>query len=151
MISVHYYDPYNFTLDENMATAKTQWGKYAVENYDNWGQEDYVDSTMKKLNDAFVSKGYPVIIGEMGVQNKEHVSDTFGGFRCYWMEYVVKAAKDNGCIPVYWDNGWNGDKGFGVINRSTREITQPDLIAAMMRAINSDGNYEIAAPKGFEK
>ena len=151
MISVHYYDPYNFTLDENMATAKTQWGKYAVENYDNWGQEDYVDSTMKKLNDAFVSKGYPVIIGEMGVQNKEHVSDTFGGFRCYWMEYVVKAAKDNGCIPVYWDNGWNGDKGFGVINRSTREITQPDLIAAMMRAINSDGDYEIAAPKGFEK
>lgn len=151
MISVHYYDPYNFTIDENMATAKTQWGKYAVENYDNWGQEDYVDSTMKKLNDAFVSKGYPVIIGEMGVQNKEHVSDTFGGFRCYWMEYVVKAAKDNGCIPVYWDNGWNGDKGFGVINRSTREITQPDLIAAMMRAINSDGDYEIAAPKGFEK
>ena len=117
----------------------------------NWGQEDYVDSTMKKLNDAFVSKGYPVIIGEMGVQNKEHVSDTFGGFRCYWMEYVVKAAKDNGCIPVYWDNGWNGDKGFGVINRSTREITQPDLIAAMMKAINSDGDYEIAAPKGFEK
>ena len=47
--------------------------------------------------------------------------------------------------------GWNGDKGFGVINRSTREITQPDLIAAMMRAINSDGDYEIAAPKGFEK
>lgn len=151
MISVHYYDPYNFTIDENMATAKTQWGKYAVENYDNWGQEDYVDSTMKKLNDAFVSKGYPVIIGEMGVQNKEHVSDTFGGFRCYWTEYVVKAAKDNCCIPVYWDNGWNGDKGFGVINRSTREITQPDLIAAMMRAINSDGDYEIAAPKGFEK
>ena len=63
----------------------------------------------------------------------------------------ASAAKDNGCIPVYWDNGWNGDKGFGVINRSTREITQPDLIAAMMRAINSDGDYEIAAPKGFEK
>ena len=63
MISVHYYDPYNFTLDENRTSAKTQWGKYSVENYDNWGQEDYVDSTMKKLNDVFVSKGYPVVIG----------------------------------------------------------------------------------------
>ncbi|MCM1381190.1 MAG: glycoside hydrolase family 5 protein, partial [Muribaculaceae bacterium] len=151
MISVHYYDPYNFTLDENMTSAKTQWGKYAVENFDNWGQEDYVDSTMKKLNDVFVSKGYPVIIGEMGVQNKQHVSDTFGVFRCYWMEYVVKAAKENGCIPIYWDNGWNGDKGFGVIDRNTREITEPDLIAAMMNAMNSDGDYEIAAPAGFEK
>ncbi|MBD5528775.1 MAG: glycoside hydrolase family 5 protein [Lachnospiraceae bacterium] len=151
MISVHYYDPYNFTLDENMTSAKTQWGKYAVENFDNWGQEDYVDSTMKKLNDTFVSKGYPVIIGEMGVQNKSHVSDTFNVFRCYWMEYVVKAAKENGCIPIYWDNGWNGDKGFGVINRTNCEITQPELIAAMMKAMNSDGDYEIAAPAGFEK
>lgn len=151
MISVHYYDPYNFTLDENMTSAKTQWGKYAVENFDNWGQEDYVDSTMKKLNDVFVSKGYPVIIGEMGVQNKDHVSDTFGVFRCYWMEYVVKAAKENGCIPIYWDNGWNGEKGFGVINRTNCEITQPELIQAMMNAMNSDGDYEIAAPKGFEK
>ena len=150
MISVHYYDPYNFTLDENMSTAKTQWGKYAVENYDNWGQEDYVDSTMKKLNDVFVSKGYPVIIGEMGVQDKSHVSDTFLGFKCYWYEYVIKAAKDNGCVPVYWDNGWNGDKGFGIVDRKTLEITQPELIEAIMRAINSDGDYEIPAPEGFD-
>lgn len=151
MISVHYYDPYNFTLDENRTSAKTQWGKYAVENYDNWGQEDYVDSTMKKLNDVFVSKGYPVVIGEMGVQNKAHISDSFSGFRCYWTEYVVKAAKNNGCVPVYWDNGWNGDKGFGIINRTSLEITEPELIAAMMRAINSEEDYEVAAPKGFEK
>lgn len=50
MISVHYYDPYNFTIDENIMSAKTQWGKYAVEDYDNWGQEDYADSQMKLLN-----------------------------------------------------------------------------------------------------
>ena len=87
----------------------------------------------------------------MGVQNKQHISDTFTGFRCYWMEYIVKAAKDNGCVPVYWDNGYNGDKGFGIIDRKTYEITQPELIAAMMRAINSDGDYEITAPAGVEK
>ena len=151
MVSIHFYAPYNFTIDENMSSAKTQWGKYAVENYDNWGQEDYVDDLMKKLNDVFVSKGYPVIIGEMGVQNKSHISDTFAVFRHYWYEYVVKAAKKNGCIPVYWDNGWNGDKGFGIVNRTTLEVTQPKLIKAIMRAINSDANYEIPAPAGFEK
>ncbi len=146
MISVHYYDPYNFTLDENMSTATTQWGQYAIENFDNWGQQDYVDSQMKLLNDKFTSQGYPVIIGEMGVQNKSHVYDKHNEFRRYWNEYVVKAAKANGCIPVYWDNGWNGDKGFGLFNRLNYEVTQPEIIEGIMRAITSEEDYEIPAP-----
>ncbi|MBQ5318163.1 MAG: glycoside hydrolase family 5 protein [Oscillospiraceae bacterium] len=146
MISVHYYDPYNFTLDENMSTATTQWGQYAVENFDNWGQQDYVDSQMKILNDKFVSQGYPVIIGEMGVQNKSHVYDKHNEFRRYWNEYVVKAAKTNGCIPVYWDNGWNGEKGLGLFDRVNCEVTQPEIIEGIMRAITSEGDYEIPAP-----
>lgn len=146
MISVHYYDPYNFTLDENSSSAKTQWGKYATENFDNWGQEDYVDSQMQKLHDTFVAEGYPVIIGEMGVQDKTHLSESFNEYRRYWLEYVVKSAKANGCIPVYWDNGWNGKNGFGLFDRTSCTVTQQSLIDAMIRAINSDSDYEIAAP-----
>ncbi len=147
MISVHYYDPYNFTIDENMSSAKTQWGKYAVEDYDNWGQEDHADSQMKKLNEKFVSQGYPVVIGEMGVQDKEKKSPGFTEFRRYWYEYIVKAAKNNGCIPVCWDNGWNGDKGLGLFDRSGCTPTQPEIIEAVIRAINSEGDYEIEAPE----
>ncbi|MGN0678757.1 MAG: glycoside hydrolase family 5 protein [Oscillospiraceae bacterium] len=146
MISVHYYDPYNFTLDENMGTTKTQWGKYATENFDNWGQEDYVDEQMKHLNERFVSRGYPVVIGELGVQDKSHVSGTFGEYRRYWYEYIVKSAHENGCVPVCWDNGWNGEKGFAFFDRSTVKVTQPEIIKAMVRAMNS-GDYEIAPPK----
>ncbi len=146
MISVHYYDPYNFTIDENMSTAKTQWGKYAVEDFDSWGQEDFVDSQMKLMYDNFVAKGYPVIIGELGVQEKTLIYDKHNEFRRYWVEYVVKSAKANGCIPVYWDNGWNGDKGFGLFDRVKCTVTQPELIEAMIRAITSEGDYEIAAP-----
>jgi endoglucanase len=147
MISVHYYDPYNFTIDENIMSAKTQWGKYAVEDYDNWGQEDYADSQMKLLNSKFVSQGYPVVIGEMGVQDKTHLSAGMNEFRRYWLEYIVKSAKNNGCIPVYWDNGWNGKNGFGLFDRLSKTVTQPELIEAMTRAINSDGDYEIAPPQ----
>lgn len=146
MISVHFYDPYNFTLDEDNSSAKTQWGKYAVENYDNWGQEDHVDTQMAWLNERFVSKGYPVIIGEMGVQDKVMLSDDFPEFGRYWHEYVIKEAKKNGCICVYWDNGWNGKFGFGLFNRKSLEVTQPSLIEAMMRAINTDEDYTIPAP-----
>ena len=148
MISVHYYDPFNFTIDENK-TAKTQWGKYAVKNYDNWGQEDYVDSQMALLNEKFVSQGYPVVIGEFGAQDKTEKFADYNEFRRYWSEYLIKAAKKNGVVCVYWDNGYNGNKGFGIINRFDYTITQPDLIAGMMRAINSTDDYEIPSPAGY--
>lgn len=148
MISVHYYDPFNFTIDENK-TAKTQWGKYAVKNYDNWGQEDYVDSQMALLNEKFVSQGYPVVIGEFGAQDKTEKFADYNEFRRYWAEYLIKAAKKNGVVCVYWDNGCNGNKGFGIINRFDYTITQPDLIAGMMRAINSTDDYEIPSPAGY--
>ena len=147
MISVHYYDPFNFTIDENK-TARTQWGKYAVKNYDNWGQEDYVDSQMALLNEKFVSQGYPVVIGEFGAQDKTEKFADYNEFRRYWSEYLIKAAKKNGVVCVYWDNGYNGNKGFGIIDRNSLEITQPDLIAGMMRAINSTDDYEIPSPAG---
>lgn len=148
MISVHYYDPFNFTIDENK-TAKTQWGKYAVKNYDNWGQEDYVDSQMALLNEKFVSQGYPVVIGEFGAQDKTEKFADYNEFRRYWAEYLIKAAKKNGVVCVYWDNGYNGNKGFGIVNRFDYTITQPDLIARMMRAINSTDDYEIPSPAGY--
>jgi endoglucanase len=148
MISVHYYDPFNFTIDENK-TAKTQWGKYAVKNYDNWGQEDYVDRQMALLNEKFVSQGYPVVIGEFGAQDKTEKFADYNEFRRYWSEYLIKAAKKNGVVCVYWDNGYNGNKGFGIINRFDYTITQPDLIAGMMRAINSTDDYEIPSPAGY--
>lgn len=148
MISVHYYDPFNFTIDENK-TAKTQWGKYAVKNYDNWGQEDHVDSQMALLNEKFVSQGYPVVIGEFGAQDKTEKFADYNEFRRYWAEYLIKAAKKNGVVCVYWDNGYNGNKGFGIINRFDYTITQPDLIAGMMRAIKSTDDYKIQSPAGY--
>ena len=151
MISVHFYDPYGFCQDENKRSQKSQWGKYSERRKnDNWGQEDYVDEQMQMLNDAFVSKGYPVIIGEMGVIDRSEDYEYHTEFRRYWLEYVVSAAKKQGIVPVYWDNGWNGNKGFGLINRADLELTQPTLIEAMIRAINAEGDYEIAAPEGFE-
>lgn len=148
MVSVHFYDPYNFTLDENAKSAKTQWGKYATDpsKKDNWGQEDHVDKQMKAMHDKFVAQGYPVVIGEMGAQIKTHIDENNLEYIRYWTEYVVKAAKDNGCVPVYWDNGYSGEFGFRIINRSIGVVTQPTIVEAMMRAINSEGDYEIPAP-----
>lgn len=151
MISVHYYDPYNFTINEDMSQAKFQWGKYATSGTENSGSERSVDAAMLKLKQAFVDEGYPVVIGELGVQDKSKYSESFPEFRRYWTEYVVSSAKQNGCVPVYWDNGYMYDKGFALFDRRAVTVTQPGLIEAMMRAINAEEPYEIAAPAGFEK
>ncbi len=151
MISVHYYDPYNFTLDESISSCTTQWGKYATEKFDNWGQEDYVDNQMKKLSDNFTSKGYPVVIGEMGVISKSLYDKNSDAYRRYWYEYVVKAAKKVGAIPVCWDNGYNGNKGFGLFSRTACSVTQPELIEAVIRAITATEDYEIPKPEPSEE
>ncbi|MDE6763833.1 MAG: hypothetical protein K2J73_09155 [Oscillospiraceae bacterium] len=45
-------------------------------------------------------------------------------FRRYRLEYAVKSAKSNGCIPVYRDNGRNSQKGFGSSDRSVKKVTE---------------------------
>ncbi|MCM1166938.1 MAG: glycoside hydrolase family 5 protein [Lachnospiraceae bacterium] len=146
MISVHYYDPYNFTINEDANAAKTQWGQYAVENAEKTANEAYVSTLFGRLNEKFVSQGYPVVIGEMGVGDKSSLDPSHSEFRRYWYEVVVSAAKQNGCIPVCWDNGWTGKNGLSFFNRWNLTVTQPEIIEGVMRAINADGEYEIPAP-----
>lgn len=144
-VSVHFYDPYGFVLNEK-GTARTQWGKYGdTSKKDNWGQEDHVDQQMQLLNEKFTSQGYPVIIGELGAIDKTTSDVNNNEFRRYWAEYVVKAAKANGCIPVYWDNGWNGNNGHGLFNRKDCTVTQQGIIDGMVRAISATEDYEIPA------
>ena len=60
MISVHYYDPWDFCGTESGAT--TQWGD-SITDYSkraSWGDESYMASQFKKMSSKFVSQGYPV-------------------------------------------------------------------------------------------
>ena len=147
MISVHFYDPYNFTIDESDSSIKTQWGKGAKRGKkDNWGQEAHVEKQMKALNDAFVSKGYPVVIGEMGCMDRSDKDAQSNEFRAYWYEYVCNQAKLNGAVPVIWDNGWNGKNALAFFDRHELTVSQPELVAAVIRAMTTEGDYEITAP-----
>ncbi len=132
MISVHYYDPWDFCGDEGK-TNITQWGSNAEKGkFARYGQPIYAEGQFQKLYDSFVSKGYPVVVGEMGCIDKSAHDELNPSFRAEWLSTIVGFAKDKGCVPVYWDNGWNGDNGFGLFDRTTFEPTQPDLILAMI-------------------
>lgn len=136
MVSVHFYAPYGFCLEEK--STVTQWGANGESGKkDSYGQEDAVETQFKKLYDKFTSQGIPVIVGEMGAVDKSMFDSKNTACREDWYEYTVSTAIKYGCIPVIWDNGWNGKYGFGLFNRSTYKVTQQSLIDAINSGVKN--------------
>ena len=130
MISVHYYDPWDFCGTES--ADKTQWGSEATNQskVPTWGDESYMASQFKKMNDKFVSQGYGVIIGEFGAINKANYDSRNKACRADYYQKVCYYAKQYELVPVAWDNGFDG--GFCLINRYSCQVTHQDIIDAMM-------------------
>ncbi len=137
MLSVHFYDPYQYALEENMNTVV--WGSDAPGNC-GWGNEDHVDTLFDRLKTTYIDNGIPVIIGEYGAINKHQ-----DAYRNYYMEYVTKAACDRGIVPVYWDNGYNGDFGFALFDRNNGTVLHQGMLDAMMQAA-SGKDYTVQRP-----
>jgi endoglucanase len=96
-----------------------------------------------KLKSRYVDQGVPVLIGEYGAVQQDGYED----YRRYYMEYVTKAAVDRGLVPVYWDNGDRGGKGFALIDRGSNSVVQPKVMEAMLRAATSSYSLkDIALP-----
>jgi endoglucanase len=137
MISVHYYDPWDFTGQEDGNI--TQWGSAATNaaKKSTWGQEDYLDATLKKMYDTFVVRGYPVFVGEYGAIDKTSFDSANNTYRTNFARALVSTAKKYGAATAYWDNGVNGQFGFGLFNRSSATVTQPGIISAIITAAGS--------------
>ncbi|MEV0233600.1 cellulase family glycosylhydrolase [Nonomuraea sp. NPDC050786] len=140
MISVHYYDPWDFAGEENGTI--TQWGRAATNpsRKSTWGQEDYMDAQLKKTYDKFAVRGYPVVVGEYGSIDKSSFDSSNNRYRADFARTMVATAKKYGAATVYWDNGVNGQYGLGLFNRSTNTVTQPGIISAIMGALGGPGS-----------
>lgn len=90
----------------------------------------------KKLNTKFVTQGYPVVIGEYGAIDKSTDDSANKKCRVEFYRKVVQYARQYGCIPVAWDNGANGQYGFGLFNRYDYTVTQPEIVAAINEAVS---------------
>ncbi|GLY07918.1 MULTISPECIES: cellulase family glycosylhydrolase [Actinoplanes] len=137
MISVHYYDPWDFTGQEDGVI--TQWGASATNpaKKSTWGQEDYLDGQLKKTYDRFVTQGYPVFVGEYGSIDKTTYDAASNTYRAAYARAVTATAKKYGAATAYWDNGWNGQHGFGLFDRSTTAVTQQGIITAILAGAGS--------------
>lgn len=118
IVSVHAYTPYDFALN---TAGRTTW--------DNDTRD--IDYLMKILDEQFLSKGVPVIIGEFGAMNKDNEEE-----RVQWASYYVGKAREYGIPCIWWDNGaFEGDgEKFGLINRRELTFPYPDLLKALIES-----------------
>ena len=119
IVSVHAYEPYDFALNTK---GRNTWNRDTTN----------IDNLLKSIDEKFISKGIPVIIGEFGAMYKEVEGNEED--RAAWANYYVSAAKELGIPCVWWDNGaFEGDgELFGLINRETCEWKYPLIIKGLM-------------------
>ena len=146
MVEVHFYDPYQFTdLSEDK-----DWGKY----YLYWGKnnqggdadrtadakynEDYVEAQMEKMKTHFFDKGYPVLIGEFGANQrlaigKDALHDA--SVKDYY-KAVVTSAINNGCVPVAWDTN-SGLPSMTIFNRANTTVSNANILESIQEAVKT--------------
>lgn len=118
IVSAHAYLPYSLALD----TAGT----------DKWDAENTaeIDNLFMNLDELFLQKQIPVIIGEFGTVNKDNLED-----RIACAEYYVGKGKEYGVPMVWWDNNAvvGAGENFGLMDRSMiPEWKFPELVDALI-------------------
>jgi endoglucanase len=148
MAEVHYYSPYQFSLmgeDADWGKVFHYWGEgyHSETNTDrnaNWGEEDFVIEMMELMNEQFVQKGIPVILGEFGAVRRSTLTgadlELHLDSRAYYHYVVTKKCVENGIVPFYWDNGGMGNLGFALFDRSAETVFDQQVIDAMVKAGN---------------
>jgi len=140
MAEIHYYSPWNFTgmtKDETWGNQFYYWGNGYHSTTDlahnpSWGEESYVDATLKLMKTQFVDKGIPVIMGEFGSILRTNLSGDalklHKDSRAYYFKYVTKQAKANGILPFFWEAGGDG----AIFNRKNNTVFDQQSLDALI-------------------
>lgn len=131
-VAVHYYD-WQFGMAEN--TTATTWSYNSAVS---------LQGEFEKLVDTFTLQGIPVILGEYGCINKNNAVN-----RAYHVEVVNRLCKQDGVVPVYWDQGWydrsmDPDFSFSLIDRNTGDSIDKVVTDAVVRGYFVSGAKDLS-------
>lgn len=120
IVSVHAYLPYSLALD--------------TKGTDKWDANNTseIDNFFFNLDELFIQKQIPVIIGEFGTVNKDNLED-----RIACAEYYVGKGAEYGIPMIWWDNNaivGNGEN-FGLMDRNMMpEWKFPELVDVLIES-----------------
>lgn len=137
MVSVHCYDPYDYTL----AATKSEWGHTADASRKVAGDNEAdLRKVFEKVYVNFISKGVPVYLGEFGCVNRGNAREQ--AFQQYYLKYFAKLSKTYGVPSIIWDNGAHGagNERHAFIDHGTGEYCSAEAKAAIQAMVTSYGN-----------
>jgi len=132
IVSLHIYAPWEFALRTGPVGTVTTWSR------NNPRDTQPITAPLDLAYTLFVSRGIPVIIGEMGALNRGNIEA-----RAEWAEFFTAHARSRGMPSFWWDNGiasvsmqhnWGWDETFGLLDRRTNQFVHPEIVEALMRA-----------------
>jgi len=120
--SVHAYEPGDFALH---VQGRGLWNRDTRD----------IDNLALDLEELFLKKSIPVIIGEFGAMHKPVEGNEAS--RAEWAEYFLKKMKALGVPCVWWDNGYFEGDGelFGLIDRITLQWKYPILMEGIRKGL----------------
>ena len=137
MMSVHCYDPYDFTL----AAKINEWGHTADPSRKVAGDNEAdLKKVFEKIYVNYISKGIPVYMGEFGCVNRATAREQ--AFQQYYLKYYAKLAKTYGVPAMIWDNGAKGagEERHAFIDHGTGEYCSTEAKAAIQALVSSYTN-----------
>ncbi|MCR5715473.1 MAG: glycoside hydrolase family 5 protein [Lachnospiraceae bacterium] len=128
-LSIHAYTPYYFTYDGSDGTFYSTWDS---------SHRGEIESVFADLQRVFLDKGIPVLITEMGAEDKQGNSADVSA----WVTDYLQIAKSHGIPCFWWDNGLfqEGNEYFAIFDRNTLNWYRPEVVGAMMAVYDGEAN-----------
>lgn len=126
ILSVHLYAPYEFAMKNPGVRELTK---------SHLGELSYY---FEALNEKFVEKGYPVVIGEYGATNKDNLDS-----RIEWFKFFITESRKYGMTACLWDNGQidtenTYEEKFGFYNRTEQKWYFPEIQETIVEAVKQE-------------
>jgi endoglucanase len=120
IVSVHAYTPYRFALSSG---PENTWDAHNPDDTQD------IDSLFTHLDDIFLQKNIPVILGECGARYKGNMSA-----QARWAKYYTDKARAHHVPCIWWDNGSFAGTGelFGLMDRARLTWAYPDIVQAFL-------------------
>ena len=142
IVSVHYYAPAQYTV-----AGVTDQAFQLIHTWGSSSDINHLNHETESMYSTFISNNIPVYFGEWGAPTdvRSSMNTTIKNTHLNYIKSVAGAARSNGIIPIYWDDGGN----FKVLERSNGKPKSglwADTLSAMMTGINNATPPEIGTP-----
>lgn len=124
MVEVHYYEPWTFCS----ANSTKTWGSADEVNY--------MKDQFSRMKSKFADNGYPVILGEYGVNWQENSQENNNSIQLF-CKSINEYGPANGIIPFVWDINSTTLPTMTIIDRANLKVFCPYALDGIKAGVSA--------------